>query len=65
MWVQILLSGQKLKTMETKLKELDPEKIKMFGKLKETCSPSELDDGTPFITKEKTRAIMKKFKIIR
>ena len=43
--------------METKLKEIDPKKIKIFGKLKETCSPSELDDGTDFITKEKTKII--------
>lgn len=50
--------------METKLKELDPEKIKMFGKLKETCKQSELDDGTEFITKEKIKLIMKKFKTV-
>lgn len=50
--------------METKLKEIDPEKIKMFGKLKETCKPSELDDGTEFITREKTRIIMDKFKTV-
>lgn len=51
--------------METKLKELDPERIKMFGKLKETCKQSELDDGTPFIYKEKCRLIFEKFKIRR
>lgn len=49
---------------EYKGKELDPERIKMFGKLKETCQPHELDDGTPFITKEKTKIIMKKFKTV-
>ena len=50
---------------ETKLKELDPEKIRHYGKLKESCHPSELEDGTDFITKEKTRIIFEKFKIRR
>jgi hypothetical protein len=46
----------------TKLKELDPEKIKIFGKLTDTE-----DDlsKVKFISKEKTRLILKKFKTRR
>lgn len=50
---------------ETQLKELDIVKIAQYGKLKEVCKQSEIDDGSTFINKEKSRVIFEKFKIRR
>lgn len=49
--------------METKLKEIDNIKLNHYGKLKEHSDL--LDDGKPFITKEKSRLIFEKFKVRR
>ena len=48
--------------MELKLKELDPEKIKHYGKL--TDNEDDLSKLV-FIKKEKTRVIFEKFKTRR
>jgi len=48
--------------MKTKLKELDPEKIKQYGKL--TDNEDDLSKLV-FIKKEKTRLIYNKFKTRR
>lgn len=45
-------------------KEISKERIEMFGKLKQHDGDI-LDDGTPFITKEKSRVIFEKFKTRR
>jgi hypothetical protein len=47
--------------LETQLKELDPEKIRIFGKLTDDSLP--IKDGG--ITKEKIKLIFEKFKIRR
>jgi hypothetical protein len=42
------------------MKEIDPNKIKALGKIQEHSKL--LDDGTPFVTKEKSKIIYNKFK---
>lgn len=49
--------------MKTKLKEIDNIKLNHYGKLTEHSDL--IDDGKPFIKKEKTRIIFKKFKTRR
>jgi 3-keto-L-gulonate-6-phosphate decarboxylase len=46
------------------LKPTYKERIEMFGKIKQHDDDI-LDDGTPFVTKEKSRVIFEKFKTRR